>query len=109
MRAPIPHVVYNALPFSTCHTRQPSQVPPALRNPPGFALLLPIIMPVVTPVLARGATRAMSSRPGARLSQLQRQFSSSRPAAKEIQDVYILSAARTPTAKVPIPEHSILL
>lgn len=32
----------------------------------------------------------------------QRAFSSSRAAAKEIQEAYILSAARTPTAKVLI-------
>lgn len=30
----------------------------------------------------------------------QRHFSSARPALKEIQDAYILSASRTPTAKV---------
>jgi hypothetical protein len=30
----------------------------------------------------------------------QRQFSSARPSLKEIQEAYILSAARTPTAKV---------
>lgn len=34
-----------------------------------------------------------------RLSQIQRQFSTSPAARKEIQDAYILSAARTPTAK----------
>ncbi|KAJ9202659.1 hypothetical protein DTO280E4_5217 [Paecilomyces variotii] len=41
----------------------------------------------------------MSSSPTARVSQIQRHFSTSRPAAKEIRDAYILSAARTPTAK----------
>lgn len=30
----------------------------------------------------------------------QRQFSSARPTCKEIQEAYILSASRTPTAKV---------
>lgn len=56
----------------------------------------------------------MITAPGltARLSKLaaipafrgQRQFSSSRPALKEIQDAYILSASRTPTAKVSTAE-----
>jgi acetyl-CoA C-acetyltransferase len=39
----------------------------------------------------------MASRPQQRLASIQRQFSTSRPAAKEIRDAYILSAARTPT------------
>lgn len=30
----------------------------------------------------------------------QRQFSSARPTCKEVQEAYILSASRTPTAKV---------
>ncbi|KAJ5820517.1 hypothetical protein N7474_006108 [Penicillium riverlandense] len=47
---------------------------------------------------------APSTRLSARLSRravptLQRQFSSARPTLKEIQDAYILSASRTPTAK----------
>jgi hypothetical protein len=36
----------------------------------------------------------------ARLSQLSRHFSSTSPVRKEIQDAYVLSAARTPTGKV---------
>ncbi|KAF2749880.1 thiolase [Sporormia fimetaria CBS 119925] len=39
----------------------------------------------------------MASRPQQRLASIQRQFSTSRSAAKEIRDAYILSAARTPT------------
>ena len=52
--------------------------------------------------VARCTIRAMSrqsSKSSARLSQLQSHFSTSSPARKEIQDAYILSAARTPTAK----------
>ncbi len=45
-----------------------------------------------------------------RIGQLQRHFSSSQPCRKEIQDAYILSAARTPTAKVrsrfPLQNHA---
>jgi hypothetical protein len=36
----------------------------------------------------------------------QRQFSSARPTCKEIQEAYILSASRTPTAKVSFLEES---
>ncbi|KAK6603219.1 acetyl-CoA acetyltransferase [Botrytis cinerea] len=43
-------------------------------------------------------TFRMSS-PSSRLAQVQRQFSASTSAKKEIQDAYILSASRTPTAK----------
>lgn len=39
------------------------------------------------------------SQPSARLAQVQRHFSTSPAARKEIQDAYILSASRTPTAK----------
>lgn len=39
----------------------------------------------------------MASRPQQRLASIQRQFSTSRAAAKEVRDAYILSAARTPT------------
>lgn len=46
----------------------------------------------------RSATR-MSSTSTARLAQVQRHFSSTPVPRKEIQDAYILSAARTPTAK----------
>jgi acetyl-CoA C-acetyltransferase len=45
------------------------------------------------------AARAATSAPSQRLSLLSRHFSST-PARKEIQDAYILSAARTPTGKV---------
>ncbi|KAJ9663205.1 Acetyl-CoA acetyltransferase erg10A, mitochondrial [Neophaeococcomyces mojaviensis] len=50
------------------------------------------------PSAFRSAAR-MSSKPTARLAQVQRHFSSTTPARKEIQDAYIISAARTPTAK----------
>ncbi|KAI9706112.1 MAG: hypothetical protein M1836_005518 [Candelina mexicana] len=53
----------------------------------------------------------MATSPPSRLMQVQRNFGSSRLPTQEIQDVYILSAARTPTAKfngafvfVPAPE-----
>ncbi|KAF2465454.1 thiolase [Lindgomyces ingoldianus] len=39
----------------------------------------------------------MASRPQQRLASLQRQFSTSRPANREVRDAYILSASRTPT------------
>lgn len=39
----------------------------------------------------------------------QRAFSTSRAAAKEIQEAYILSAARTPTAKVCVPFLNLLV
>jgi acetyl-CoA C-acetyltransferase len=42
---------------------------------------------------------ATNSRSNARLAQVSRHFSSTTPARKEIQEAYILSAARTPTAK----------
>ncbi|KAF1911158.1 Thiolase, N-terminal domain-containing protein [Ampelomyces quisqualis] len=40
----------------------------------------------------------MASRPQQRLASIQRQFSSSAPARKEIRDAFIISASRTPTA-----------
>lgn len=49
--------------------------------------------------VARAASRAPSTAAGARLSQMRSHFSTSAVARKEIQDAYILSAARTPTAK----------
>ncbi|ERF74427.1 hypothetical protein EPUS_06605 [Endocarpon pusillum Z07020] len=49
---------------------------------------------------ARMATAVSSPRSTQRLSQLNRQFSSSNPIRKEIQDAYILSAARTPTGRI---------
>lgn len=42
----------------------------------------------------------MASRPQQRLASIQRQFSSSAPARKEVRDAYIISASRTPTAVV---------
>jgi acetyl-CoA C-acetyltransferase len=54
---------------------------------------------------------AANSRSYARLAQVDRHFSSTTPARKEIQEAYILSAARTPTGKfngsfttVPAPQ-----
>jgi acetyl-CoA C-acetyltransferase len=55
-------------------------------------------MPVTTLQNARVAVN-MASRPAARLSQVQRHYSSSSATRQEIRDAYILSAARTPTAK----------
>jgi hypothetical protein len=49
---------------------------------------------------ARMALRQTSRVSSARLSQVQRHFSTTSPVRKEIQDAYILSAARTPTGKV---------
>jgi acetyl-CoA C-acetyltransferase len=65
-----------------------------------------------TKLLSSAARKmAANSRSNARLAQVSRHFSSTTPARKEIQDAYILSAARTPTAKfngsfvtVPAPE-----
>lgn len=45
------------------------------------------------------AARNQSATSAARLSQMRSHFSTSTPARKEIQDAYILSAVRTPTAK----------
>ncbi|EXJ82848.1 acetyl-CoA C-acetyltransferase [Capronia epimyces CBS 606.96] len=57
-------------------------------------------MAPLTSTAARAASRASSSATaGARLSQMRSHFSSSSAARQEIQDAYILSAARTPTAK----------
>ncbi|KAL2005565.1 hypothetical protein VTN00DRAFT_10058 [Thermoascus crustaceus] len=62
---------------------------------------------------ARSTARLASSAstPAARLRLLQRSFTTTRPMPKEIQEAYILSAARTPTAKfngsfasVPAPQ-----
>jgi hypothetical protein len=49
---------------------------------------------------ARFALRQSSHVPSTRLSQVQRHFNTTSPVRKEIQDAYILSAARTPTGKV---------
>ncbi|KAG9774752.1 Acetyl-CoA acetyltransferase erg10A, mitochondrial [Exophiala dermatitidis] len=54
-----------------------------------------------TATAARAASRASSSAStaSARLSQMRSHFSTSSAARKEIQEAYILSASRTPTAK----------
>lgn len=51
----------------------------------------------LTPTTLRAASRMSSS--AARLAQVQRHFHSTPSRPKEIQDAYILSASRTPTAK----------
>ncbi|KIW53335.1 hypothetical protein PV05_08918 [Exophiala xenobiotica] len=58
-------------------------------------------MPSLTSSAARAATRATSasSTSAARLSQMRSHFSTISPARQSVQDAYILSAARTPTAK----------
>lgn len=56
-------------------------------------------MTFTTARTARSAARMASSNPSLRLAQVQRHFSSSPRPKQEIQDAYILSAARTPTAK----------
>lgn len=48
---------------------------------------------------ARAASRVPSGSAGARLTQMRSHFSTSSVARKEIQDAYIISASRTPTAK----------
>lgn len=47
-----------------------------------------------------GPTARLLSKRASPASQWQRHFSAGRPVSKEIQDAYILSGARTPTAKV---------
>jgi hypothetical protein len=57
----------------------------------------------MAPLPASSARMALRQTPyvsSARLSQVQRHFSTTSPVRKEIQDAYILSAARTPTGKV---------
>lgn len=44
------------------------------------------------------ASARMATRPQQRLASIQRQFSSSAPQRREIQDAYIISASRTPVA-----------
>ncbi|KAI1616707.1 acetyl-CoA acetyltransferase [Exophiala viscosa] len=56
-------------------------------------------MPSLASSAARAASRASSNAAGARLSQVRSHFSTSATARQEIQEAYILSAARTPTAK----------
>lgn len=95
-----------------------SGLPPCgFHMPPTFSDLLTILFPFAFPpyhlhLIRYIATATMiiskvcpkvrmgTTSPSASLSQLTRYFSSSRPLRKEIQDAYILSAARTPTGKV---------
>ena len=49
---------------------------------------------------AMSSIRSPSATSKVRLSQVQRHFSATTSARQEIQDAYILSASRTPTAKV---------
>ena len=49
---------------------------------------------------AAGLSARLPSRVAIPAFRAQRHFSSARPALQEIQDAYILSASRTPTAKV---------
>lgn len=49
---------------------------------------------------AAGLSARLPTRGAIPAFRAQRHFSSARPALKEIQDAYILSASRTPTAKV---------
>lgn len=60
-----------------------------------------VAMAPLTATAARAASRAASptAAANARLTQMRSHFSTSSVARKEIQDAYILSAARTPTAK----------
>jgi hypothetical protein len=60
----------------------------------------PISMGPLPASSARLALRQSPHVPSTRLSQVQRHFSTTSPVRKEIQDAYILSAARTPTGKV---------
>ena len=57
-----------------------------------------LTMPTISSTALRMAARNQPSS-AARLSQLRSHFSTSSSARKEIQDAYILSAVRTPTAK----------
>lgn len=49
---------------------------------------------------AAGLSARLPSRVAIPVFRAQRHFSSARPTLKEIQDAYIISASRTPTAKV---------
>lgn len=55
---------------------------------------------IMTLYAAAAPARIASQRAAAVSRQCQRSFSAARPLSKEIQDAYILSASRTPTAKV---------
>ena len=86
---------------STIACEAPTEVSATHHLPPStaFSVCFPMA-PVSTSTAARAAGRLSNAQSTARLSQIRRQFSSSVPARKEIQDAYILSAARTPTGKV---------
>ena len=56
--------------------------------------------PVMSLRYAASSVRNSSAASKQRLSQVQRHFSATTSARREIQDAYILSASRTPTAKV---------
>lgn len=55
-------------------------------------------------ITATGLSARFSKRAAIPAFRGQRQFSSSRLTLKEIQDAYIMSASRTPTAKVSLLE-----
>jgi hypothetical protein len=66
----------------------------SLRSTVQFTSLLNIM------INAAGLSARLPTRGAIPAFRAQRHFSSARPALKEIQDAYILSASRTPTAKV---------
>jgi hypothetical protein len=72
-----------------------SNQPSELEYPSSPGSMIPL-----TTSPARMALRQTPYLSSARLSQVQRHFSTTSPVRKEIQDAYILSAARTPTGKV---------
>jgi hypothetical protein len=81
---------------------RPSYPPQLL--PTLFLLLVVLIsystMSLRTARTAMSSLRNSSTASKQRLSQVQRHFSSTTSARQEIQEAYILSASRTPTAKV---------
>jgi hypothetical protein len=81
----------------------PLTVEASLTNPlQHISLFVPLNLPIMSLRTARTAMSAIrnSSASKQRLSQVQRHFSSTASTRQEIQDAYILSASRTPTAKV---------
>lgn len=69
------------------------------------------VMTTITSSAARAASRVSPSNAAARLSQMRSHFSTTSAVRKEIQEAYIISATRTPTAKfngsfttVPAPQ-----
>lgn len=86
---------------------QDTELPPALVNTTSFNFFLAhyqlfsmFMMSLRTARTAMYSLRNSSTVSKQRLSQVQRHFSVSASAKQEIQEAYILSAARTPTAKV---------